>query len=166
MPRSSDSAETIRHLAKLEIYRQEMAQIAGPVRIDERSGHASVAPFGDLPVDAKLRLKWLLKRHALMVDGRDIEVRWTRSKSSPNRVFVHPVKNGTPFVEGTSPEPPRTTYRHRGPTPQQEVNRQADLAETIALRLMRPLSEVQRALASLPDNTEPLDHVRSFLAAG
>ena len=170
MPRSIAStespitAEDIRRTSLLKVYQGEMCAIAGSVKLSD-TGHASVRPFGGLPPDARLRLKWLLKRHQVVLKGSDIEVSWTSSKSTPGRVFVHPVKDGKPFVPGVSPEPPRTTYRRGSATPRQVAETRTGLAEGIAMRLMLPLGEVRQALSTLPDDTDPLSHVRATLAA-
>lgn len=118
-------------------------------------------PFSHLPYDHRARIKWLLKRHSLLMQGHDWPVIIVQSRARPDKCFTHPIPPDNGNVPPIIREPPRVT-RYGGPKTPQDVPRPLS-APAIALRLGRPLEAVEAALLTLPAGREPLDWCRERL---
>lgn len=151
----------------VQAYREEAAALHSGFRL-EPNGHIRVDPFDHLPLPHKTRLKWVLKRHQVLLMGFDCEVVIIAASTDPNRIFAHP-HNNRPFVSGTSWEPPRMSVRtvaaeNLRAAAERVLTRPS--ASRIAFDLMAPLEAVEAALADCPADAEPAAWVRDRLGRG
>ena len=63
-------------------------------------------PFGETPYDLKARIKWCLKRLALLAEGNDWDVLIVRDARNSQQCYAHPVLPATERVETVTKEPP------------------------------------------------------------
>jgi|DEB0MinimDraft_4_1074332.scaffolds.fasta_scaffold00811_4 hypothetical protein len=102
-------------------------------------GWRNKKPFVSVEIDVKMRLKWLLKRRSLLLQGRDWEVRVTRSVKDPDQCFA------TPIMPKAVVEPGGSTTSPPGVRPHIS-------APHLAASCKLPLEVVEAALAALPDD--------------
>jgi hypothetical protein len=63
-------------------------------------------PFGDCAYDLKARIKWCLKRMALLSEGNDWDVLIVRDARNSQQCYAHPVLPETHRFEAVTREPP------------------------------------------------------------
>jgi hypothetical protein len=63
-------------------------------------------PFGDTNYDLKARIKWCLKRLALLAEGNDWDVLIVRDARNSQQCYAHPVLPATERFETVTKEPP------------------------------------------------------------
>lgn len=84
--------------AKIAAYEAELDQIHDGWRLQRR--------FDDQPYDLKARIKWLLKRLALLSIGNDWDVMIVRDSRNATQCYAHPVLPATRAFQEVTLEPP------------------------------------------------------------
>lgn len=69
-------------------------------------GWRDKARFDHCPYDLKARIKWCLKRLALLADGNDYDVLIVRDARNAQQCYAHPVLPATARYERVTREPP------------------------------------------------------------
>lgn len=115
-------------------------------------GWRTKQPFGHLDYDRLARVKYLLKRHALLTyeergvpAPRDWAVIVVRDKQSPSKCYAHPVVPDRP-LDGDAREPAPVVQIEPPPLPS---------ASALAFDHRLPLEDVEAALSMLPDSLPP-----------
>jgi hypothetical protein len=132
----------------------EMDALWGPNRPGKGWRGDPPEPFkaGSLPLAGFRRLKWLLKRHSLLMRGLDWEVEIvTADTRAPFRCVAIPIE---PKTDAAADDP-------RNPSPPAW---RPPAATVLAFELQIPIERVELALSRLPDAFKSDDGVRAFCA--
>lgn len=113
-------------------------------------------PFAELDYDRLARIKYLLKRHALLTyeqggvpAPRDWGVIVVRDKANPSQCYAHPIVPDRPLT-GDVGEPPPVVHVEPAPLPS---------ASELAFAHRVPLEHVEAAMAALPPLPPGVDPV-------